>query len=240
MLTTRYVRGVASNLALVVFVGLIAGCATPTGPTYPNEAARRAALGLPDEPVPEPLPTTAPQPAGTTPPAPASAVAQTVAPPPAPHVEVKRDDFSKSTTFVGPAACESQKMVELLATALDGNEKPVYSLVITHTYGGSWRFYDMAYDERGQKLSVRPVDRSVLGCSGYDGCTYFEGVSIRLDRSYLEAATHHGIRLKLYGRGDNEIFSYPGSHIEALLEAADRQTPRTAPAKAPARRGRRP
>jgi hypothetical protein len=80
MLTTRYLRRVASDLALVLLVGLMAGCATPTEPTYPNEAARRAAFGLPNEPVPEPLPTTAAQPTHTTVPTPAPAVAQTVAP----------------------------------------------------------------------------------------------------------------------------------------------------------------
>ncbi|MDP1637909.1 MAG: hypothetical protein Q8K74_13390 [Candidatus Nitrotoga sp.] len=155
-------------------------------------------------------------------------------PPPAPLVDlknvqdvkksvtVKRDDFKKTTTYVGPEINRGGTSTFLRSWKNDKDAYPSYQIYVTTVYDDDWRFYDTAYDSNGNRLDVLVIDREVLkgGCSKY-GCVHTEDVAFTVSKEYLEKNIQSGITFKLNGRTANaEIIQFiPGAYIEGFLSA---------------------
>lgn len=134
-------------------------------------------------------------------------------------VDVKRDDFKKSTTYRGPYIQGKQSdTVYLRATKFDINNSVLYQIYAVDFYYGDWRFLDNTYDVDGNALKTLVIDRKVHSCAG-GSCLKGEHVGVEVTRDYLEKNIAQGIRIKISGKGGEEIFSIPGPYVKGFLEA---------------------
>jgi hypothetical protein len=133
-------------------------------------------------------------------------------------VSIQRDDFKKLVNYKGPnVAREWGDFVFIRAWKNEKTANISYQIYVEDYYSGDWRFYNTAYDSNGERLSTTLISRKVSGCSRY-GCSYTEHVGLDITREYLEKNKESGIKFKLSGKAGEEIFSIPGSYVQAILD----------------------
>lgn len=134
-------------------------------------------------------------------------------------VDVKRDDFKKTTTYRGPyIQGKDSDTVYLRATKIDLDRSVVYQIYAVDFYYGDWRFLKDTYDINGNPLKSQVIDRKVHSCAG-GSCLKGEHIGVEVSRDYLEKSIAQGIRIKISGKGGEEIFAIPGPYVKGFLEA---------------------
>ena len=92
-----------------------------------------------------------------------------------------------------------------------------YQIYVADYYGGEWRFYESAYDSNGTRIDTTLIDRKVISCGSYTGCTYAEHMGLNVTRDYLERHAATGMTFQISGRAGKEIFYIPDFHIQGFL-----------------------
>lgn len=136
------------------------------------------------------------------------------------NVKVKRDDFKKLTSYDGPEIRgKDSDAVLLRGSKFDADPNTVlYQIYAVDFYTGAWRMHDSAYDIKGNRLDSSTLDRKVFNCST-PGCLKGEHVAVTVTREYLENSVAEGIKIKISGRGGEEIFTVPGPYVRGFLDA---------------------
>ena len=146
-------------------------------------------------------------------------------------IEVEHDDFKKLTTYRGPeVAGYSSGLLFIRAWKPDEpKEKAYYQIYVSETYtgysgdSGNWHSYEIANDDSGVALELKPIDRDV-SCRRTDRrfkatCTYEEHVGLMVNRAYLEKNSEKGARIKISGRGGELVVSLPPYYIKAFVSS---------------------
>jgi len=133
----------------------------------------------------------------------------------------KYDSFKKITTYQSEAFDIEDGSYYLIAATGLNIDNAVYSLsVITVYYADSWRFYNSAYDSKGNKLKLIETGRDV-DCS-LNGCQYSEVLCFIFTKREFKAMKN-GVTIKIYGRaGNNIIINIPGNDVKELIAAVNK------------------
>lgn len=135
-------------------------------------------------------------------------------------ISVQRDDINKITNFKGPNSNSSiLDTVLLRAWKSDEGGGFSYQIYVIDYYHGGWRFYDTAFDSKGNNLVIKLNSRDVSSCD-YFTCAHHEYIGINVPRDYLEKNQENGIVFKLSGKGGEETFIIPATYIKAFLSVA--------------------
>mgnify|MGYP003594130486 FL=1 len=135
-------------------------------------------------------------------------------------ISVQRDDFKKTTNYIGPnASPNTLDQVFLRAWKADATGSISYQIYVMDYYDGDWRFYNSAYDSNGNSLDTTLISRDVGSCSRY-GCWHEEHLGLNVSRAYLEKNQDSGIRFKVSGKAGEKVFFIPAGYIKAFLSAA--------------------
>jgi len=136
------------------------------------------------------------------------------------EIEVKKDQFTKKTSIVGPDSASltpghygTWDDVRLSATKSETGSL-VYRIEVAASRNDEWMFLDSGYDSSGAKLHVVPVDHMVLPPS------LIEYLAIPVSRDYLVMNQDSGITFELTGKRGSKRFSIPGTYIKVFLSVA--------------------
>ena len=149
------------------------------------------------------------------------------------RIETQYDNLKKVTTFTGPnCASDRGDTLFIRAWKADATSEITYQIYVKNCYltptstpysadGATWRFYGAANDENRTALDVLPIARSVADCkSSSCNCIFCEEIGINATREYLVQHQDGGIKIKLIGKGGEEIFSIPSGYVRAFFNAA--------------------
>ncbi|MEQ1836608.1 MAG: hypothetical protein ABL862_09255 [Candidatus Nitrotoga sp.] len=135
-------------------------------------------------------------------------------------ISVQRDDLKKMTNFKGPNSSKGiLDTILLRAWKSDEDGGFSYQIYVIDYYHGDWRFYDTAFDSKGNNLIIKLNSRDVSSCD-YFTCAHQEHIGINVSREYLEKNQENGIVFKLNGKGGEETFIIPSTYIKAFLSVA--------------------
>ncbi len=124
-----------------------------------------------------------------------------------PPVKVTRDNFKKLTKYEGAELNYGDlRSMFLRLSKIDAVTEHSYQFYFVDNYDGGWRFYDSAYDNKGNKLDAISIDRSVGSCSRYSGCSHWEHVGVSVSRDYLLQNIERDFQIKISGRGGRDCF----------------------------------
>lgn len=130
-------------------------------------------------------------------------------------IKTEYDSFKKITNYIGPNVTE--ELLVIRAWKADNELEVAYQVyVIDLYYSDSWRFYNSAYDDKGNKLDFTPISRDTDNCSRY-GCSYIEQFGLNVTRQYLESRKSSGISFKASGKSGEKVFWIPSAYIKAIL-----------------------
>lgn len=134
------------------------------------------------------------------------------------QVTKKRDDYKKAVTTEGAVLSSGRSKFFLRAVELDAEPaKPSMVVYVMSVYDGDWRFYRSANTIDGKSWKPLIVDRDVLACSRYGGCSHIEHLVIDFGPEYIRAHVERGIDFKISGKGGEETFYLPPNYIAAFL-----------------------
>jgi hypothetical protein len=135
------------------------------------------------------------------------------------NINIKRDDFKKQTTYVGPNATGNYAhQVFLRAWNHDADGSNTYQIYIIDEYFGDWRFYDEAYDSNGNQLDVVAIHKETEPkTSKYIAPAKTEHLGINITKDYLARNQENGIRFKINGRGEEEVFNISSNYIKGFI-----------------------
>ena len=142
-------------------------------------------------------------------------------------VEIRKDDFKKVTSFIGPNCALDEPSDTLMLRAFKGRENSIeYQIYVADEYlyeiirgGSGWRYYSSAHDSDGNSLGVTVIARQVDWCGSYK-CSYVEILGLGVTREYLEERKARGITFKISGKNGEEVFSIPATYVQAFLSVA--------------------
>lgn len=135
------------------------------------------------------------------------------------QILVTKDNFKKQILYVGPKYTEfSTGGYVLLRAWKDASNNSAYQIYVKDWYPGEWRFYDSAYDSKGNELDTISIDRKVDSCNKL-GCSFEEHVGINVTRNYLMQNRLTGISFKLSGRAGEKVLYIPPAYIEAFVKS---------------------
>jgi hypothetical protein len=133
-------------------------------------------------------------------------------------VTKNRDNYKKAVTTEGAVLSSGRSKFFLRAVEMDAEPaKPSMVVYVMSVYDGDWRFYRTANTIDGKRWEPMIVDRSVLACSRYGGCSHAEHLVIDFGPSYLQSNVETGIDFKISGKGGEESFYLPPNYIAAIL-----------------------
>ncbi len=137
-------------------------------------------------------------------------------------VSVNKDKFKKMVMYEAPfLPSEAGDKVKMRAWKWVERDKWVYQVYAFDTYKSqTFRNYDRAYDDQGNRLDTTLVDKDVQSCKADEGCHYAEHITINLPRDYLEKKIEGGFSFKISGSGEEQVFVVPGSYIDGFLSVA--------------------
>jgi len=136
-------------------------------------------------------------------------------------IEVKKDQFTKITSIVGPDSSRltpgyhSFDSVQLSAAKSETGSLVYRINIVASRIPSEWMFLDSGYDSSGTKLDVVPIDRMFMAGSIY------EFLVIRVSRDYLVRNQDSGILFELTGSRGRKRFSIPGTYIKVFLSVAN-------------------
>jgi len=134
---------------------------------------------------------------------------------------VRRDEFTKMTFVDGQHVLFGdwgQNRYYLGAARQGETGEPVYSLAMfsRRTFREGWAFWNSASDSDGAKLPTEKAGSDVTEGGGTS-----EAVQVVLSRAYLDQHIETGVKLKIYGRGVEQILEVPGNYIKGFLMKVD-------------------
>lgn len=132
------------------------------------------------------------------------------------RVDIRRDDFERTTTIKGADLNDNGQTAFLRSTRSDAlpNEDGLVLYVIARM--DEWKFIDRAFTNDGQSWPLTAITRDVRGCSRY-GCSLVEHVAVHLPRSYLATKTDRGFEVKLAGKRGDQFTYIPGNYVQGFL-----------------------
>lgn len=142
-------------------------------------------------------------------------------------MQVKRDDFRKVTSYIGPNCAQDPISNVVKLRAFSGRDGVTeYQVYVENEYtsdigrsGSGWRFYDNAFDSDGNRLALTQISRQVTTCGRYR-CFHMEIVGLEVNRAYLEERTSQGLSVKIGGTGGEAVLAIPSAYIQAFLSVA--------------------
>ncbi|RFC37240.1 MAG: hypothetical protein DID92_2727743304 [Candidatus Nitrotoga sp. SPKER] len=135
-------------------------------------------------------------------------------------ISIQHDDLKKTTSFKGPNSSKGiLDTVLLRAWKSDEGGGFSYQIYVIDYYHGDWRFYDKAFDSKGNTLNITLNSRDVSSCD-YSTCAHYEHLGMNVSREYLEKNQENDIVFKVSGNGGEETFTIPSAYIKAFLSVA--------------------
>lgn len=129
---------------------------------------------------------------------------------------VQRDEYMKTTLYTGPNIAEKNKDQLFIRAKKSDIGGVTYQIYVKINYSGVWRFYNQAYDAKGNALYTTLLSRNLAQCQNND-CSHNEQVSIEVTRMHLEDNMQGGLRFKVRGKAGEEAFFIPSGYIKAFL-----------------------
>lgn len=135
-------------------------------------------------------------------------------------VVVRRDDFKKVVSYIGPNGLEPPREIRLIAFRDERTQHILYQVYLGNRYYGDWHFYEEAYDSEGNKLELIKISRTVNSCKDkFYGCSFSENVGVNLSKDYLEKHINAGLHIKVSGTGGHAILKISGGYVKGFLSA---------------------
>lgn len=92
-------------------------------------------------------------------------------------------------------------------------------------HSGSWRFYESASFEGGQKADIQKISRDVASCQTYF-CNYDEHFGISLTESFLRQHEKRGFEVRVEAKsGHKNVLTVPAEYIQGYLLAVGNAVP---------------
>lgn len=133
------------------------------------------------------------------------------------RTNVKEDEFTKKTTYVGPNFNSQYGDITLLrAWAGPRSPNPPYQIYVKQFGLKSHDFYAY-YDAAGKQLETIPVDREINRCNNGGFCGIRETVAVSVTREYLQQFSNTGLRFKLVGKNQDAVYEIPAGYIQGFL-----------------------
>lgn len=144
-------------------------------------------------------------------------------------VNVENSEFEQRATFVGieqiygsglPPELPDKYFIRSWVDKRTGATE--HQIYVMNSYVGDWRFWNLASNDRAQPLRLVSIDRTVIFCGGYGGCSHSETVGIMLSDADLRAARATGYRMQLRSRtGLTQVIQVTPAQIQAQMDAID-------------------
>jgi len=137
------------------------------------------------------------------------------------RVRIKNDNFKKQTRFIGPNIAKyKEEAIFIRAWKKYGSNLVTYQIYIRDRYYREWRFYNQAFDSKGNNLDLTEIKQDFE--FKYNKYVFYEDVGINVDRKYLNNSLEYGISMQLYSKkGDKEWIYIPGGYIKGFLTRVD-------------------
>lgn len=128
---------------------------------------------------------------------------------------VKVDEFTKQTTYVGP---NFSPLDTILLRAWTGprSPNPPYQIYVQQFDVKSPNFYAY-YDADGMELETIYIASEINRCSKGGLCGVRETVAVAVTREYLQQFSKTGLRFKLVGKNQDFIYEIPAGYIQGFL-----------------------
>ena len=134
------------------------------------------------------------------------------------QTNVKKDEFTKRTTYAGPIFHSGGLADETLLRAWVGpsSPNPPYQIYVKQFGVKSPDSYAY-YDADGNNLEIITIDREINRCHNGGFCGVHETVAIPVTREYLQQFSKKGLRFKLAGKNKDFIHEMPAGYIQGFL-----------------------
>ncbi len=131
-------------------------------------------------------------------------------------INVKVDEFTKQTTYVGPDFGSGSDMILLRAWTGPRSPNPPYQIYVQQFGLKAPTFYAY-YDADGMEFETIYIASEINRCNKGGFCGVRETVAVSVTREYLQQFSKTGLRFKLAGKNQDSVYEIPAGYIQGFL-----------------------